>query len=128
MKEIKKEFSRQLRKEHRWEENKVWQYLRDGKFLNLKFRRQHVIEGFIVDFYCHELKLVIEVDGPIHLRQKEYDRERQTIIGSKGYTFIRVTNKEVNQTIRTLLSKIKKLYDNSPLPLGEGRVRAKCSR
>lgn len=128
MKEIKKEFSRQLRKEHRWEENKVWQHLRDGKFLNLKFRRQHVIEGFVVDFYCHELKLVIEVDGPIHLKQKEYDRERQAIIESKGNTFIRVTNKEVNQTIRILLGKIKKLYDNSPLPLGEGRVRAKCSR
>ncbi|MFA5097893.1 MAG: endonuclease domain-containing protein [Candidatus Margulisiibacteriota bacterium] len=128
MRQIKKEFARQLRKEHRWEENKVWQYLRDSKFLKLKFRRQFVIEGFIVDFCCRELKLVIEIDGPIHLKQKEYDKERQNIIESKGYTFIRVTNKEVNQSIHKLFDRIRQLYDNIPLPLGEGRVRAKCSR
>jgi very-short-patch-repair endonuclease len=72
----KKTFARNLRKEATSEEKKVWNALRNRKVLNLKFRRQHVIEGFVVDFYCHELRLAIEIDGKIHKRQKEYDELR----------------------------------------------------
>jgi very-short-patch-repair endonuclease len=53
-------------------------------FKNLKFRRQRVIEGFVVDFYCNELKLAIEIDGKVHLRQKEYDEIRQTLLYNEG--------------------------------------------
>lgn len=75
--------------------------------MNLKFRRQHVIEGFVVDFYCHELRLAIEVDGGVHNRQKDYDELRQSLIEDKGIRFIRVQNEEVNRDVNILLGKIK---------------------
>jgi very-short-patch-repair endonuclease len=71
MKEIKKRFARQLRQEQTKAEKIVWEQLRNRKFKGLKFRRQHVIEGFILDFYCPDAKLGIEVDGNIH--QKALD-------------------------------------------------------
>jgi very-short-patch-repair endonuclease len=70
MQYIKKEFSRNLRRESTPEEKKVWNALRNRKYNNYKFRRQHVIEGFVVDFYCQKLNLAIEIDGKIHERQK----------------------------------------------------------
>jgi len=69
--------------------------LRNRKYRNLKFRRQHVIDGFVVDFYCHELSLVIEIDGKIHDKQKDYDKLRQSLIETKGFRFIRITNKQL---------------------------------
>ena len=107
MEYIKKQFARLLRKEPTLEEMKVWKELRGRKFMNLKFRRQHVIEGFVVDFYCHDLRLAIEIDGGVHEGQKEYDRLRQSLIEEKGFSFIRVTNDEVNDSIDALLMKIR---------------------
>jgi len=63
MKEIKKRFARSLRKNQTPAEMKVWKLLRNRRFLGLKFRRQHVVEGFVVDFYCPECKIAIEIDG-----------------------------------------------------------------
>jgi very-short-patch-repair endonuclease len=94
---IKKVFARELRKEQTPEEAEVWEILRNRKFMNLKFRRQHVIEGFVVDFYCHELRLAIEIDGAVHNKQKDYDELRQMLIEDEGIRFIRVTNDEVNR-------------------------------
>ena len=51
----------------------LWQHLRAKRFNNLKFRRQQVIKGFIVDFYCHSLESIIEINGEIHNKQQEYD-------------------------------------------------------
>ena len=69
----KKLFARELRKESTPAEKIVWEHLRNRKFNNLKFRRQHVIHGFVIDFYCHELSLALEIDGDVHLKQKDYD-------------------------------------------------------
>jgi very-short-patch-repair endonuclease len=102
---IKKIFSRNLRHESTPEEIKVWNVLRNRKFFKYKFRRQHVIEGFVVDFYCHELRIALEIDGKIHEKQKEYDELRQKIIEERGINFVRVTNKEINTDIQILLSK-----------------------
>ncbi len=107
MQYIKKEFSRNLRQEGTPEERKIWKALRNRSFLNLKFRRQHVIEGFVVDFYCYELNIAIEIDGKIHERQNEYDELRQSLIEEKGIKFIRVTNEEINRDINILLERIK---------------------
>jgi len=96
-----------LRKEQTPEEAALWDILRNRRFMNLKFRRQHVIEGFVVDFYCHELRLAIEVDGGVHNRQKDYDELRQSLIEDKGIRFIRVQNEEVNRDVNILLGKIK---------------------
>jgi very-short-patch-repair endonuclease len=104
---IKKTFARNLRKEATDEEKKVWGVLRNRKLLNLKFRRQYVIEGFVVDFYCYELNLAIEIDGKVHDKQKDYDMLRQRLIEEKGVSFIRITNEEINKNIEFLFAKIK---------------------
>jgi very-short-patch-repair endonuclease len=104
---IKKVFTRSLRKEQTREEAIVWNLLRNRKFMNLKFRRQHDIEGFIVDFYCHQLRLAVEIDGKIHDKQKDYDELRQDLISGKGIRFVRVTNDEVSRDINILFERIR---------------------
>jgi len=111
----KKIFARNLRKESTKEEKLVWDELRNRRFLNLKFRRQHVIEGFVIDFYCHELRLAIEIDGGVHDKQEEYDQIRQSLIEDEGIHFIRISNVEVNEDINTLLEMIKEVRF-PPLP------------
>jgi very-short-patch-repair endonuclease len=125
MKEIKKIFARILRKDQTKAEKIVWELLRKRKFRNYKFRRQHVIEGFVLDFYCHELKLGIELDGEIHLKRKEYDQLRQDIIESEGISVIRINNNEITGTNKEIIAKIEKTLFSHPtlLPLGEGGKR-----
>ena len=105
----KREFARQLRQDQTAAEEKVWQLLRNNQFEGLKFRRQHVIEGFVVDLYCHEHKLAIEIDGGIHNSKmnRDYDGLRQAELESKGIRFIRITNKELNKDENIIFDKIR---------------------
>ena len=121
MKEKKKIFARTLRKEQTKSEKLVWELLKNRRFMGLKFRRQHIIEGFIVDFYCHDLKLAIEVDGSIHLKQKDYDQLRQEVIESEGIQVLRITNKIIQTNKRSILDKIKGLIAQSTSPSPSGR-------
>ncbi|MFH1684108.1 MAG: endonuclease domain-containing protein [Candidatus Margulisiibacteriota bacterium] len=124
MKSAKRDFARELRERQTPTEKRVWSLLRDRKLLGLKFRRQHVIEGFVVDFYCHEYKLAIEVDGGIHKRQKEYDRLRQDAIEAKDITVIRVNNEDLENNRCALIQKIKEVIPTLvriPSPFGRGR-------
>lgn len=109
MKEVKKQFARQLRGDQTSAEEKVWALLRDRQLFGLKFRRQHVIEGFVVDFYCPERKLAIEIDGGVHNRQKEYDLLRQQEIESKFNAVIRVKNEEIVDNCAVLIKRIKEV-------------------
>ena len=72
----------------------LWQELRKNK-LGYKFRRQVSIDSFVVDFYCHELKCIIELDGPIHDEQKIYDKRREDFLKGKGYKVVRFKNDQV---------------------------------
>lgn len=101
-------FARMLRKEFTDAEDKLWQKVR-GKKLGIKFRRQHPIDKFIVDFYCFEMKLIIEIDGGIHLNPevKQNDEQRQTLLESFGYRFLRFTNEEVMTDIDKVLATIR---------------------
>ena len=92
--------------------------IRNSK-LGSKFRRQHAIGRFIADFVCIEKKLVIEIDGPIHGRQKAADAERARIINKEGFRVIRFSNEEVINRINLVLTKIKKCALPS-LSSGEG--------
>lgn len=94
--EQKKEYRRRLRRKNTKAEAVLWQELRASK-RGVKFRRQVSIGPYIVDFYCHECRLVVELDGPIHEDEdwKEYDVRRQAWIESQGYIVIRFLNDEV---------------------------------
>ncbi|MFH1683962.1 MAG: endonuclease domain-containing protein [Candidatus Margulisiibacteriota bacterium] len=121
MKEAKKQFARMLRKEQTKSEKTVWELIRNRKFGGFKFRRQHVVEGFILDFYCHELRIGIEVDGSVHLKQKDYDELRQEIIESEGINIIRITNRDImERTNKAILKKIEKMINRSANPSPSG--------
>jgi very-short-patch-repair endonuclease len=129
MREVKKAFARQLRKGQTIEEKLVWELLQKRKFKGFKFRRQHVLGGFILDFYCHELRLGLEIDGPIHLRQNEQDQDRQEAIEAKGIKIIRITNEEVANNKRSILTKINRVIGTStaPSPSGRGQLKKAVS-
>ncbi len=87
-------------------EKVLWEKLRN-KQLGIKFRQQHIINKFIVDFCSIKSALIIEVDGKIHINQKEADAERTRILEQEGYKVIRFTNKEVLTDINKVLNTIK---------------------
>ena len=96
-------------KENPTEAEKVmWEYFRNKK-TGYKIRRQHIIDDFITDFVCLSKKTVIEIDGKIHLQQKEYDELRTARLNELGYEVIRFTNEEVfvNPELVTLITKEK---------------------
>ena len=90
-------------------ENILWKYLRN-KQIGYKFRRQQIIDNYIVDFVCLEKQLIIEVDGKYHnvTEQKEYDELREQYLSSQGYTVIRFTNEEITSNIDNTIYAIKK--------------------
>ncbi len=106
--------ARALRKNQTEAEKLLWEKLRDRRFNNLKFLRQHPIvfsyDGqdrfFVADFYCAERRLVIEIDGAIHEKQYEYDGLRSDILEKLGYSVIRFTNDEVLGSIESVLNRI----------------------
>ena len=83
-----------LRRNQTKSEEVLWKELQSKK-LGLKFRRQFQIQQYIVDFYCHSLKLIIELDGPIHQYQTDYDKQRQNFLVHQGYHVVRYLNDEV---------------------------------
>jgi very-short-patch-repair endonuclease len=98
--------AKQLRKTLTPAEQKLWQALRGGKLAGLKFRRQHPVGNFILDFYCAAHKLVVEVDGGIHETQIEYDAARTTELEAHGYKIVRFTNEVVLHQLETVLAEI----------------------
>jgi very-short-patch-repair endonuclease len=75
--------------------------------MGIKFRRQHPIDIFIADFYCHEARVVIEVDGGIHENRKEYDAGREAEIERYNLKVLRFTNAEVEYEIEKVIESIK---------------------
>ena len=73
----------------------LWESLRRKQLSGYKFRRQHIIQTFIVDFYCPKAKLIIEIDGGIHLAQVDYDVFREDVLIQLGYSVIRFSNEQV---------------------------------
>ncbi len=123
---IKLERARAFRKEPTPAEARAWEILRDRSFLGLKFRRQHVIDGFVADFLCVALGLVLEIDGSVHddPQWAEYDAIRTTVFESHGLRVVRVTNKHVSpEVLNALLLPIVEgtdLTPQPPLPKGRG--------
>ena len=113
--------SRSLRKKMTTAEKILWKELRNRSLKRYKFRRQHPVREFVVDFYCHEKQLVIEVDGAIHQKSdiSKRDLNRTAELERMGIKVIRFTNEEVINNIDEVKEKI--FYTlTSPSPEGEG--------
>lgn len=100
--------ARELRRDRTPAENILWQELRANK-LGVHFRRQQIIAGFIVDFYCHKATLVIEVDGDIHDLQREEDARREKALSEMGLRIVRFRNEDVIQDLPTVVGRIRNL-------------------
>jgi len=89
-------------------EKLLWEELRKKDIFKVRFKRQHPIDIFVVDFYCHTYKLAIEVDGDIHLKEEvqEYDDGRSHDIEKLGIKILRFTNKEVIENIEMVKQRI----------------------
>lgn len=101
-------YQMQLRKNPTPAEAALWQVVRNKQLGGFKFRRQHIIHVFIVDFVCIRAKLIIEVDGRIHDFQKEYDEARTKHLNQEGFRVIRFRNEEVLYQIETVKQEIIK--------------------
>jgi very-short-patch-repair endonuclease len=93
------------------EEELLWPYLKNKK-TGHKIRRQHIIDVFIADFVCLSKKLIIEIDGKIHLKHQENDKMRTLKLNELGYEVIRFTNEEVLENTELVAQKIKENLDN----------------
>jgi very-short-patch-repair endonuclease len=98
--------ARQMRKNPTDAERRLWSYLRGRQGNGFKFRRQHPIGPFIVDFCCIEKKLVIELDGEQHLDAQQYDASRTEQLQKEGYRVIRFWNVAVLTNIAAVLEQI----------------------
>jgi very-short-patch-repair endonuclease len=128
-----KEMRDELKQKPTEAEKLMWEELRNKK-TGHKIRRQHIIDNFIADFVCLRRKLVIEIDGEIHLKQKEYDAFRTSVLNALGYEVVRFTNKEVFASPANVAAKIKTILEsksdlqiddetNTPPLEGQGEVR-----
>ena len=109
--------ARALRKNLTDAEKLLWRHLRDRQLDGCKFRRQHPIGKFIVDFVCVEKKLVIEVDGGQHATKVEADLQRSEYLRKKGYSTLRFWNNEVLQKTESVLEAVLlSLSEDTPSP------------
>lgn len=104
---IVKLLARQMRHEPTLAEEFLWQRLRRDQINNAHFRRQHTIDRFIVDFYCHAARLIIEVDGEIHQYTVEEDAARQAFLESMGLFVLRFSNDDVLHNIDHVIEMIR---------------------
>ena len=102
-------YARENRKGSTKPEEILWEVLRNRKLYGYKFRRQHPISDFIADFYCHECRLIIEIDGKYHhaIEQKQYDDGRTIELMDLKVRLIRFTNKDVFENIEYVIEDIK---------------------
>jgi very-short-patch-repair endonuclease len=97
-------------------EARVWKVLRNHNLDGLKFRRQHPLGPYIVDFYCHEAKLVVELDGRSHDAQMDYDAARTAWLEGQGCRVIRFSNMQVMQDIVSVVEGVRLACEKRPSP------------
>lgn len=103
----RKQLSAYLRKNQTAAEKELWKILRRNQLEGFRFRRQHPLSGYIVDFYCPELKLAIEVDGSIHDSIADSDAARDCHLRTLGYSVLRIRNEEVSLNQENLMRFLK---------------------
>jgi adenine-specific DNA-methyltransferase len=103
---IAKEHARVLRQDATIPERLLWSKLRGGRLRGIKFRRQHPMSEFILDFYCQDRRLVIELDGDSHIEQARYDTERTAALLREGVQVLRIGNDDVLRDLDAVLQMI----------------------
>jgi len=117
-KSSEKEKRRKLRQNQTNAEDLVWRYLRNRQLLGYKFKRQYSVDHFVIDFYCPELKLAVELDGASHNNpeQIEYDIKRQKYLEEFNIKFVRIKDEDLfgntNQAFMKIENTIKLLEKN----------------
>lgn len=111
------EFARSLRKTQTQAEQILWKALRDNQLCNLKFRRQHPFDNYILDFYNHQMKLAIEVDGDVHndVEVAAYDKVRTNNLNENGITVLRFLNDEVENDLKAVIKRIEDWYNKNSM-------------
>ena len=99
--------ARRFRTDQTPAEQILWSHLRKRQLKGYKFRRQHVIGRFVVDFYCAEASLVVELDGGIHHTTRERDAARQAYLKSLGLRVVRVANRDVETGVESIVGCIE---------------------
>lgn len=99
--------ARRLRKNMTHNEKLLWERLNGKQIYGQRFRRQHPIDIFIADLYCHEVRLVVEIDGEIHDQTEEYYDGRSAEMEKSGIKIIRFKNKDVEEGIEKVVTEIK---------------------
>jgi imidazole glycerol-phosphate synthase subunit HisF len=121
------QLARNLRHSTTKSEKILWRYINKGRILGYKFRRQHPIGFYVADFYCHKLRLVIEVDGPIHMLKdnQEHDVNRTAVLEQYDIEVIRFKNEDVEKRIvwvvESIRDKVRSKIPPSPSRGGPGR-------
>ena len=110
-----------LRKNMTVSEKRLWEQLRNKKLNGLKFRRQHPILTFILDFYCHSIKLGVEIDGRHHHQEDQnvYDKTRTQALAEYGIRILRFTNEEIDKNIQVVIKEIESATRTPRSPEGE---------
>jgi very-short-patch-repair endonuclease len=103
----RREFARDLRRHPTSAEELLWRHPRGSRFRGAKFRRQAPFDRFVVDFYCHAAKLVVEIDGVQHQWFSDYDAGRTEVLERLGLRVIRFTNDEVRGDVDSVLARIR---------------------
>jgi very-short-patch-repair endonuclease len=114
--DVKRMRARELRHNMTPAKRRLWRELRANRLEGWHFRRQQIIDGFIVDFYCHKAGLIIEVDGPAHDAQEVMDAQRQQALEARGLTVVRFTNRQVMNDTAQVLKQIREKLKPTPQP------------
>jgi very-short-patch-repair endonuclease len=121
----KKAIAKELRRNMTPAEKALWNAVRRNQLNGYHFRRQQIVSGFIVDFYCHAAALVVEVDGAVHLEMIEADAERDAILMAHDMRILRFKNAEVLRNLRSVLNRIAaNLTPQPPSLRGKGEPRS----
>ncbi len=121
------EQARGLRKKQTKAEKIFWELVRRKKFLGLKFRRQHQIDRFIVDFFCASKNLIIEIDGKIHINSEQHARDiaRDQYLNELGFEILRFSNEQIFYEIENVKDEIMRTLTPDPSPIGRGEKSAR---
>ena len=114
------ERARQLRKDDTWAEKLMWRWLRDRRFSGYKFRRQHPLGSYYLDFFCEEAELNIELDGSQHgfPDQRKHDLEREKFLQARGIKTLRFWNSRLRRNAKVVRDTIfNELQSRAPQPL-----------